>query len=142
MKLKSAACLAMVVGLVLVWAWPAETARSGSQIEWYAYDKGMMKARESGKGMVFYFYADWCTYCVRMQEETFSHDSVIDFMNNEVIPVKVDVDQEKKISRAFGVRGLPATVLVTRSGDKIGPMPGFMKPKMYLARLSQYLTQD
>lgn len=142
MKWKTTVCLAILTVTALMWAWPNEKARSGNQINWHTYDKGMIKAQQSGKSMVFYFYADWCTYCVRMQKETFAHDSVIDFMNNEVVAIKIDVDQEKKISRAFGIRGLPATVLVTRNGDRIGPMPGFMKPKMFLARLIRYIDQS
>ena len=142
MKWKTTVCLVIFTVMALLLAGPNENVRSGNQINWHSYDKGMIKARESGKSMVFYFYADWCTYCGRMQKETFSHDSVIDFMNNEVVAIKVDVDQDKEISRAFGIRGLPATVLVTRSGDRIGPMPGFMKPKMFLARLIRYLEQS
>ena len=144
MKLKRAVSLTMLAVLLLVLGGTFSTAavRSAGQITWYSYDEGMTKARQSGKTMVFYFYADWCTYCVRMEKETFAHDSVIDFMNNEVVAVKVDVDEDKKIARTFGVRGLPATVLLTRNGDQVGPMPGFIPPKSYLAMLTKIVEQS
>ncbi len=143
MKTKIAVCLTIMMALTVFWACPtADSAQSGKQIEWYTYDDGMAKARQSGKSIVVYFHADWCTYCVRMQKETFSHDSVIDFMNNKVIAVKVDVDEEKSVARTFGVRGLPATVMLLRNGDKVGPMPGFIKPKDYLSMLTKIMEQS
>jgi thioredoxin-related protein len=142
MKVKTAVCLTMLVALAVGWMWPMDAARSGSQIEWHTYDDGMEKARQSGKSIVVYFHAEWCTYCVRMQKETFTHDSVVDFMNTRVIAVKVDVDKEKKVARIFGVRGLPATVLLMRNGDRVGPMPGFIPPKSYLAMLTKIMDQS
>jgi thioredoxin-related protein len=142
MKLQSAWGLTALAVLLLWAALPAQSSRSGNQINWHSYEDGMVKARQSGKSMVFYFYADWCAYCVRMQEETFAHDSVIDFMNNAVVAVKVDVDEDKKIARSFGVRGLPATVLQTRNGDRVGPMPGFIPPKSFLGMLTKIMEQS
>jgi len=142
MRTKIAVCLTMVMALTVFWACPTDSAQSGKQIEWSTYDDGMAKARQSGKSIVIYFHADWCTYCVRMQKETFSHDSVIDFMNNKVIAVKVDVDKEKSVARAFRVRGLPATVMLMRNGDQVGPMPGFIPPKNYLSMLTKIMEES
>ena len=142
MKTNIAVCLATMMALAVFWAFPMDSVRSGNQINWYTYDDGMAEARQSGKSVVIYFHADWCTYCVRMQKETFTHDSVIDFMNSKVVAVKVDVDREKKVARSFGVRGLPATVLLMRNGDQVGPMPGFIPPKNYLAMLTKIMEQS
>ena len=142
MKIKMAVCLTLVMVFAAFWVGPTDSAQSGKQIEWYTYDDGMEKSRQSGKSIVVYFHADWCTYCVRMQKETFSHDTVIDFMNNKVIAVKVDVDEEKSVARTFGVRGLPATVMLMRNGDKVGPMPGFIPPKNYLSMLTKIMEQS
>ena len=155
MKTNIAVCLTIMMALAVFWAFPMDSVRSGNQINWYTYDDGMAEARQSGKSIVIYFHADWCTYCVRMQKETFTHDSVIDFMNSiaialiilivvfgTVVAVKVDVDREKKVARSFGVRGLPATVLLMRNGDQVGPMPGFIPPKNYLAMLTKIMEQS
>jgi thioredoxin-related protein len=90
--------------------------------------------------MVIYFRADWCTYCGQMEKETFGDAAVIEFLNNQAIAVKVDVDQEKRIARLFGVRGLPATFLLMNNGEQVGPMPGFIPPRPYLSMLSKILS--
>lgn len=142
MKYKLAVCLAILTVALILGGYPLTTVQSGEQINWYSYDDGMAKARQTGKSIVFYFYADWCTYCVRMQKETFSHDSVIDFLNSKVIAVKVDVDQNKDIARTYRVRGLPATVLLMRNGEQVGPMPGFIPAKSYLAMLNKIMEKS
>lgn len=142
MKSHRTVCLAILATLMIFGLYPTDAVRSGNQINWHTYDEGMTKARQSGKSIVFYFHADWCTYCVRMQKETFAHDSVIDFMNTKVIAVKVDVDKEKQIARSFGVRGLPATVMLMRNGNQVGPMPGFIPPKSYLAMLTKIMEES
>lgn len=142
MKLKLTVSLMIVALLAIVGVSTSESVPADNQINWHSYEEGMQKARRLGMDMVFYFHADWCTYCVRMQKETFGHASVIDFMNTRVIAVKVDVDENKKIARSFGVRGLPATVLLTRNGERVGPMPGFIPPKSYLSMLTKIMEQS
>jgi thioredoxin-related protein len=142
MKYKQAVCLAILAAAMVLGLHSLDTVQSGEQIKWYTYDEGMAKAKQTGKSIVFYFYADWCSYCVRMQKETFSHASVIDFLNNRVIAVKVDVDQNKDLARTYRVRGLPATVLLMRNGEQVGPMPGFIPAQSYLAMLTKIMEQS
>lgn len=119
------------------------TAKSSArQIDWYTYADGNDQARRQNKNMVIYFHAEWCAYCVKMEKETFTDPAVVDFLNNNAIAVKVDVDQEQRIARQFGVRGLPATFLLLANGHQIGPVPGFIPPRNYLAMLSRIFSQS
>ena len=142
MKFKQAVCLAILAVAMVLGLHSLDTVQSGEQIKWYPYDEGLAQAKQTGKSIVFYFYADWCSYCVRMQKETFSHASVIDFLNNKVIAVKVNVDQHKDLARTYRVRGLPATVILMRNGEQVGPMPGFIPAKSYLAMLTKIMEQS
>jgi thiol:disulfide interchange protein len=120
----------------------ATATSSASQINWHTYKEGTEQARRQKKNVVIYFYADWCTYCVQMEKETFSDPSVIDFLNNKAIAIRIDVDHEKRIARQFGVRGLPATFLLLSNGHQVGPLPGFIPPRSYLAMLSRIFSQS
>jgi thioredoxin-related protein len=75
-----------------------------------------------------------------MEKETFGNAAVIEFLNSQAIAIKVDVDQEKRIARLFGVRGLPATFLLMHNGEQVGPMPGFIPPRPYLSMISKILS--
>ncbi len=130
--------LAVVTGYVLSPGRPVVS--STATVKWHTYKEGTNLARRQSKDMVIYFHADWCTYCGQMEKETFGDAAVIDFLNNKAIAIKVDVDQEQRIARQFGVRGLPATFLLRNNGEQIGPLPGFIPPRAYLAMLSRILS--
>ncbi len=139
-KIGLLAGLAILAGYFLV---PNQSGVSAAtEVKWHTYQEGTDLARRQKKNMVIYFHADWCTYCGQMERETFRNPAVIDFLNNRAIAIKVDVDQERRISRQFGVRGLPATFLLLQNGQQIGPMPGFIPPRAYLAMLSKIISQS
>ncbi len=139
-KIGLLAGLAILAGYFL---FPNQSAVSdATEVKWFTYQEGTDLARRQKKNMVIYFHADWCTYCGQMERETFRNPAVIDFLNNRAIAIKVDVDQERRISRQFGVRGLPATFLLLQNGQQIGPMPGFIPPRAYLAMLSKIISQS
>ncbi len=130
--------LALVAGYLLGPSKPIVS--SAAAVNWHTYREGSDLARRQKKNMVIYFHADWCTYCGQMEKETFGDAAVIDFLNKQTIAIKVDVDQEQRIARQFGVRGLPATFLLLNNGQQIGPMPGFIPPRAYLSMLSKILS--
>ena len=131
--------LAILAGLILIPHKP--DAATAAKVKWHTYKAGTDLARRQNKNMVIYFHADWCTYCGQMERETFGDAAVIEMLNNRAIAIKVDVDVEKRIARQFGVRGLPATFLLLNNGEQIGPLPGFIPPRAYLAMLSRILSQ-
>ena len=131
--------LAILAGLILIPHKP--DAATAAKVKWHTYKGGTDLARRQNKNMVIYFHADWCTYCGQMERETFGDAAVIEMLNNRAIAIKVDVDVEKRIARQFGVRGLPATFLLLNNGEQIGPLPGFIPPRAYLAMLSRILSQ-
>ena len=131
--------LAIVAGYVLS---PRQAVKSSiAEVNWHTYKEGTDQARRLKKNMILYFHADWCTYCGQMEKETFRDPAVIDFLNSRTIAIKVDVDEEKRIARQFGVRGLPATFLLLNNGHQVGPMPGFIPPQSYLSMLNRILSQ-
>ena len=130
--------LALVVGYLLSPTQPVVS--SAAVVNWHTYKEGSDLARRQKKNMVIYFRADWCTYCGQMEKETFGNAAVIEFLNSQAIAIKVDVDQEKRIARLFGVRGLPATFLLMHNGEQVGPMPGFIPPRPYLSMISKILS--
>jgi thioredoxin-related protein len=119
-----------------------ETDQSARQVNWLSYEQGMAQAQAQNKPVVIYFHAEWCAYCVRMEKETFTDPTVIEFLNQRAVAVKVDVDRERAVARRYAVRGLPATFLVLPAGDQIGPLPGFIPPRSYLAMLTKILEQS
>lgn len=117
---------------------PAKAATAEKKIEWLSYDEGLARAKAEGKHVFVDFTTSWCGWCKKMEKETFSRPDVIDLVNNNFIPVRVDGDSnnelniegfqitEKKLSRSeFGVRGYPTFWFLKSDGSKLGNITGY-----------------
>jgi len=62
-------------------------------------------AKEKNKPILVYFYKKNCQYCDKMKRETLSDVSVINIINNNFIPVKIDSRTKDTIyynNKAYG----------------------------------------
>jgi thioredoxin-related protein len=122
--------------VLLVSAAPVVPA-ADSRIAWHTFAEGEMLRREEGKTAMIYFHAVWCQFCTQMEKETFTDPGVVDLVNRYFIPIRVDVDEQRKVAAQFGIRGLPATVFMMDGERRIGPVPGFMPADRFVMLLKQ-----
>ena len=132
-------CHALLI-LFCLSTWLPNSTVAAEGIKWYAYNEGMALGKNERKRVFLHFYADWCYYCKKMAKETFHDPSVVSFLNENLIAIKVDVDKEKKIASNYGVIGLPTTWFLEEKGDKIGPMLGYIPPDRLLSMLKRILA--
>jgi len=147
--------------LMLIAALTAQSAFSGevktvkkpvekkAGINWMQYDEGLALAKKDGKQILVDFTAKWCGWCKRMEKEAFSDSTIIDILNNEFIPIRVDGDSKKQLNidgyiitekalttDEFGVRGYPMFWFLESDGSKISPLRGYKKPEPFLKALA------
>jgi len=67
------------------------------------------------------FYADWCAPC-RMIGPVLEQ---IARENDDILVVKVNVDENQSLAVEFGIRGIPA-LLVFSEGKQVASRAGFM----------------
>ena len=126
----------MLVFATLTLLLPINTMSSDS-IKWYSYQEGMVAGRIAGKKVFLHFYANWCGYCRKMAKETFQDSSVVSYLNENFISIRVDFDKEGDIASQYGVRGLPSTWFLTQTGEIIGNVPGYIPPQALLSMLKK-----
>ena len=133
MKFKS---LALVLSLFLFLAIEAPNlTHSSSTINWYGYNEGIALGKADEKKIFLHFYADWCHFCKEMEKDTFQNPSVIAYLKENFISIRVDFDREKEISSDYGVRGVPINLFITETGEQIGPIPGYIPSERFLLML-------
>ena len=110
-------------------------AYSASSIKWYGYEEGIALGMVDKKKVFLHFYADWCHFCSEMEKDTFQNPSVIAYLRANFISIKVDFDREKKIIADYGVRGVPINWFIIETGEKIGPIPGYIPSERFLVML-------
>jgi thioredoxin-related protein len=72
-----------------------------------------------------------------MAKETFQEPLVVSYLNENFIAIRVDFDKEREIVSQYGVRGLPSTWFLSKTGERIGNVPGYIPPKALLLMLKE-----
>lgn len=89
-------------------------------INWTTYEEGFKLSKEQGKPIMIYFYADWCRYCKKMEEETYANNYVIEEAKRYVC-VKVDLtkpdEKARAIAKKYNVEGLPTVIFIDYQGN-------------------------
>jgi thioredoxin-related protein len=61
-----------------------------NEINWISLEKAKKYAKKYDKNIFVYFYKKDCPYCEEMKRETLSDQTVIDLINHNFFPVKID----------------------------------------------------
>ena len=100
-------------------------------IKWYSYTDGLAKAKETGRMVVIDFHADWCTYCKKMDKETFTAPTVVKLMNEKFISISVDTEKDKATAQKYDIKSLPTMWFLESDGERINSLPGFVDAAMF-----------
>jgi len=96
--------------------------------------------KNKGKKIMIDFSAAWCTACKELEETTFKDPQVIAKLKEYVL-IRADVtknkDQQKVLSKAYGVFGPPVMIFIDESGkvQKGKTIVGYVEPKEFLKHL-------
>ncbi len=118
----------------------ASVSQEPSTIQWVSYDT-ITLGKTEGKKVLLYFYADWCHYCKEMNKNTFTEESVINYINENFVAIKVNRDKEKDVADKHPARGLPSTWFYKADGEKITELPGYVKHDNFL-HILKYIQTD
>ena len=111
-----------------------------SGIEWQDYKKGMKLAKlieNQNKRIFLYFYADWCQYCLKLNETTFKEQAILDYLKENFISILIDTDKEKKLVKDWQVRGLPTMYFLKSDGTSLKTIRGYIGSKKFLKTLQE-----
>lgn len=84
------------------------------------YAEVSAKAQSEQKSFFVYFSADWCGPCQIMNRTAFKDENLANFIDNHVIPVKVDIDQAvgKIWQDEFRVEAIPTIIFFDKYGNE------------------------
>ena len=121
--------------------------------EWVSLEDAQMKAKETGKKILLFGYAEWCSYCVKTRKETFPDSTVLESLKEFYIPVQLDAESnedivfngskipEFELARYLRLNSFPIHYFIDSNGEIIGAQPGFLEPNVYNPLL-QYIGTD
>jgi uncharacterized protein len=89
-----------------------------AEINWRPWSAAAFEeAKLTSRPILLSISAVWCHWCHVMDETTYSHAGIIDLINREYVPVRVDNDVRPDINQRYNMGGWPSTAFLTSSGD-------------------------
>lgn len=107
------------------------------------WDELKKLAQESNKIIFVDAYNDWCMWCKVMQNETYTNDTVIDFLKQNFISAKYDMDVGfgKALAMKYRLRAFPKQLFFKRDGKLIYISSGFRETDRFIKILEKVLDE-
>ncbi|MEM6262229.1 MAG: DUF255 domain-containing protein [Bacteroidota bacterium] len=119
-------------------------------INWVSMEEAGDLAVTTGKKIIVDVYTSWCGWCKRMDRDSYEHDAVVRYINENYIAVKFNAEQKEDVTlggKTFkfvpnGRRGYhelaatmlqgkmsyPSTVFIDEKLQRLTTVPGYLGP--------------
>ena len=142
----------------------SQEQKAASNIKWYDFKKGVELNDKKPKKIFIDMYTDWCGWCKRMDQTTFTNPVIAKYMNDEFYPVKFNAERRDTLvfqgktfvnpdptkprsphqlaqSLLQGRMSYPSIVFLNEKNEVITVLPGYRKPSELEAVL-HYIAED
>lgn len=132
---------------------------ASADVGWTSFDDGMNLAREQKKKVLVDIYTNWCTWCKKMDADTYPNRMVSQELKANYIAVKLNAESSDRVTfngktmtsaefaQAVGVTGYPSTLFIDEELQPITVVPGYAPPERFVKILTffsgnHYKNQD
>ena len=117
-------------------------------LNWLSYTEGLALAEKENKYVLIYFYTDGCSWCKKMEKETFSDEEVKKILSDKFVAVKINARSENKVIEngkeiserelaiLYQVSGYPTTWFLEIAHTRIAPLPGYVTTEQFIPVLN------
>lgn len=78
----------IILSIFVLSAFAFTLSESETELNWYKFNDGFVKANADNKIALIDAYTDWCGWCKRMDKTTYSAKEVVDKINENFVPIK------------------------------------------------------
>ncbi len=102
-------------------------------------DDALKAAKSQGKPVMIDFYTDWCSWCKKLDSDTYS-DAKVNAASAKFICVKINAEKEPAIAAKYGVSGYPTIIFLDSNGNVLQKNPGFLPAAPFLQNMEKILS--
>lgn len=93
---------------------------------------------ETGLPILMKLSADWCGACQQMKRQTFADPALADLVNNDFIPIEIDIDRHEALARQLRIESIPTTLVISPDGEIVARQVGFQTVDQMERSLAQF----
>ncbi len=125
------------------------TLMAQDKIEWLTFEEAAAKTEASPKMIFVDVYTDWCGWCKKMDKDTFTDASVINYINSNFYAVKMNAENtnrkfkfkgkdytEASMAKTMKVSSYPNFVIMDPLMENITQLPGYRQAEPFLTDLT------
>jgi thioredoxin-related protein len=137
------------VTLLVIFSNDKAAAQQGTRVHWYGADDFEMLLEKQDRPIFIDAYTDWCGWCKKLDQDTFSDPVIAEYLNNNFYPVKFNAESKdpvKFMGREFvndgtagkahqlavalmqGRMSYPTVIFLNEKGELLAPVPGYRGP--------------
>jgi thiol-disulfide isomerase/thioredoxin len=111
------------------------------KVKWYtSWKDAVADSKRTRRPILIDFYADWCTYCKKMDKETIPNPTVQATLA-KVVCVRLNTEREgRALASKTGVGTLPTFLLTNANGEPEGRIEGFTDAPVFSATVSSLVS--
>lgn len=126
---------------------------SSDQSSGKTFEEILKLAQKDKKKVVIQVYADWCSWCKKMEKETYPNQEVQKELNRNYYLYRLNGESSETIeydgrkwtkaelTKAFGIRGFPSTIFLNYNSKPITVLPGYVDAKTF-ASILKFIGDD
>lgn len=112
-------------------------SKTGGDVVWAKnYSQGMAQAQREGKPILLSLHAPGCSWCKKMDKETFQDKRVVEFAR-QFVCIGLDYSTDGKIIDTYRAFEYPLTIILKPNGKEIARWTGYIPPDRFLAALKE-----
>jgi len=104
-----------------------------------SYDQALKLAQEKNQKILIDFYTDWCTWCKKLDTETYV-DTMVVSMSGNIVFTKINAEVDTATARKYSVKAYPTIVLLNSDGTEIDRIAGFLPGPDFVETVNNYLN--
>ncbi len=135
-------------------------AQQAAKVQWMSWEQAVEKAKSQPNKILIHIFTEGCTPCKNMDNSTFLSPEVVNLINGNFYPVKLDAKSKKDIiyngknleykcqngmcyhELAFDLTGgslsFPSVVFMDESMNSIGTIPDYKDANEFLCYVEYY----
>ena len=114
-------------------------AHVGVYFQDLSYEEALKKSKQQGRKLFIDCYTTWCGPCKYMSETVFKQEKIGDFLNQNFICLKYDMEKGEgpELAKKFGVRAYPTFIIVNPDGTIRHKLVGGGEEEQFIERVKE-----